>query len=260
MSARGPRLAYSTLGCPGDSLERVITRCRAFGITGLELRCGPGEIVDPAAGLERSRHIGSILREEGLTILALCTRVRVCAKGDVPGEALPLFEHTRAVGATGMRVFPGGDADVDSSDARGSRTLAAIATEATRRGCRVLLETHDSHPRGADVARIIDRIPAPDRDEVGVIWDVLHPWRAGEEPADTAAALGGLLDYVQIKDWSSSAGLCLPGEGEVPLREIRSALGPAADDVWFSLEWEKAWEPDLPELDLALERARSWLA
>lgn len=253
------KLAYSTLGCPGDTLEQVIARCHAFNISGLELRCGPGQIVDPAAGLERSRRIGAVLRSEGITVLALCTRLRICAEGDVPREALPLLDHTRAVGATGMRVFPGGSEDVDSSDARGSRALTAIAAEATRRGCRVLLETHDSHPRGADVSRMIDIVPADTRGGVGVIWDVLHPWRAGEAPAETATELAGLLGYVQIKDWSSSGGLCLPGQGEVPMREVQTALGPAADDLWFSLEWEKAWEPHLPDLEEALPRAVAWL-
>ena len=47
---------------------------------------------------------------------------------------------------------------------------------------------------------------------VGAIWDVAHPWLAGEEPAETWQALAPYLSHVQVKDVAERR----PGATPVP--------------------------------------------
>ena len=46
--------------------------------------------------------------------------------------------------------------------------------------------------------------------------------------------------------------LVLPGEGDIPLREIVRAMEKDGYTGYFSLEWEKHWHPELPPIEEAL--------
>jgi sugar phosphate isomerase/epimerase len=135
------------------------------------------------------------------------------------------------------------------------RRLARLAARAVPAGPRILLETHDSHPRGADVRAVLTGLDAvAPGHPCGAIWDAMHPWRAGESPADTAAALAPWLAYVQFKDGTRDGQVTALGDGAVPLGEIAALVG----ERWWSFEWERAWHPHLAPLDVALPAAAAW--
>ena len=46
----------------------------------------------------------------------------------------------------------------------------------------------------------------------------------------------------------------LLGRGKVPVPKILSMLSRAGYDGWLSVEWEKRWQPDIPDADVALPR------
>ena len=64
-------LAYSTLGCPGDSLDQVIATAHVAGATGLKLRAAAGQFVFPGMDDARSAAVAGRLAGAGLTVLAL---------------------------------------------------------------------------------------------------------------------------------------------------------------------------------------------
>ena len=47
-----------------------------------------------------------------------------------------------------------------------------------------------------------------------------------------------------------------PGEGAVPLGECGELL--RSWSGWVSLEWEKAWYPGIPPVDVPLRAAAAW--
>ncbi|MFB9681570.1 TIM barrel protein [Streptosporangium vulgare] len=157
------------------------------------------------------------------------------------------------LGAPAVRVFPGGD-DVET----GARRLRAVADLCVESGVRVLVETHDAMPTGAAVGRLLDAAGVPEA--AGALWDVLHPWRHGEEPAETLAALAGRLAYVQIKDAVSATDTTpVPmWAGGVPLDECGELL--RGFGGWVSLEWERVWYPHVAPVEEILPGAREWVA
>jgi sugar phosphate isomerase/epimerase len=238
------RLAASTLGLPGASLDEIVEVLVAGGCTGVELRAAPGEVVHVGLSSAERVRVRDRLSEAGLTVLSVCSYVKLCAPGDADIEG-----HVRLaadVGAAAVRLFPGG-----SDEQLGIRRLTEAEPMARQLGVRLLVETHDSHPRGADVARLLGATPG-----AGAIWDFVHPWRAGEPPSGTYAALADRLGYVQLKDMAGPTP-ALVGSGDLPLSEIRAVLRDY--DGWWSVEWEKAWYPDIPPLADALAAARAWL-
>jgi len=256
-TAPGIRLAFSTLGCPGLRIAGVADIAARHGFSSVELRAAPGEPVH--LGLEPAgRHdVVTALAARRVDVLALASYVRVAdpaADDDaVVADGLAHGRLAADLGASYLRVFPGGPADAetarDHGDAAAVRRLLRLRDGLAGSGVVVALETHDSHPAGADVGRILDRCPG-----VLAIWDALHPWRAGEPAHRTAAALGGRLAYVQVKDVASVDDLAPlpPGAGVLPLPSMADALRANGYHGAVSWEYERAWFPDATPLsDLA---------
>lgn len=263
----GP-LAFSTLGCPGLPIAEVADIAAAQGFSGVELRAARGEPVHVGLDAAQRRAAATTLRHAGVQALAIASYVTVAdPTADDEGIISDGIEHGRLaadIGAAFLRVFPGGpiprairrgsdpdadraarDADRAGQDAAAVRRLLAIGNALAGTGVTVALETHDSHPLGADAARILAWCPG-----AGAIWDTLHTWRAGEAPAETLAALGERLAYVQVKSVVSREDLTPvpPGEGAVPLADIAAAVHRAGFRGWVSWEYERAWFPEAPAL------------
>jgi sugar phosphate isomerase/epimerase len=260
------RFAASTLGLPDAGLDEIVDVLTAGGCAGVELRAGEKQAVHTGLSQAERAAVKDRLAQARLHPLAVSSYVKICAPGDdqpIVDDLLAHIELAADLGADGVRIFPGGDRDASAgqeNDERGRRRLGHAIDPAAKLGVRLLIETHDSHPRGQDVARLLS--PLDDTATLGVIWDFVHPWRNGEDPRTTYDAIAPWLAYVQLKDAVPPMERPTPaliGAGEVPLDEIRGALDAEGYDGWWSLEWEKAWHPDIPALPEALDSARGWL-
>lgn len=259
-------LGVSSLGMPGASLGEFVAVAAGHGCVGVELRVGADEPVHLDLSEREAGAVGDACRAAGLEVLALASYVQVCAPGEdgpVVESLLRHLELAQQVGAGGVRVFPGGvgGEQAGDDDARAVRRLAAVADEAAARGVRLLLETHDSHPRGVDVARVLGSSELHGS-SVGAIWDAAHPWIAGEDPAQTVAALEPWLVHTQVKDVVArerGATPALTGQGVLPLAEVLRALDARGIHGPLVLEWEKAWFDGIPDLGAALAATATWL-
>lgn len=252
------RLAFSTLGCPGQPVADTVALAQRTGWLGLELRSAPDEPINTAlTSAQRAAVRGELT---GVTPLCVASYVRVADRSvdDAACVTDLLAEATLAadLGAIAVRVFPGGAGDGEG-DAPAVRRLRSAVAELPD-GIEVWLETHDSHRRGADVARILDAVGGK---RARAIWDVMHPWAAGEPVDETARALEPWLAHVQIKD-RPAGGQEEPaflGTGAVPLTEVFDQLRALEYPGWLSLEWERKWYPTAAPLEEALTAGRTWL-
>jgi sugar phosphate isomerase/epimerase len=257
------KLAFSTLGVPGMPIADVVRLAADNGFHGVELRAHPEEPVHPDIGTSERVDVVERFKAAGVEILAVAGYARVAGPGDdepVLDELRTLLALARDLGAPYVRVFPGGgDQPADEADATAARRLAAAASHAYDLGVRLLLETHDSHRRGADAARVLDKVG---HRSVGAIWDVMHSWLGREEPAATYAALAPYLGYVQVKDIASPDDTTpLPlGAGVLPLAESIEQLSRAGWDGWLCWEYEKRWYPRAADLPRLLKPGRDHLS
>ncbi|KAF4409405.1 MULTISPECIES: sugar phosphate isomerase/epimerase [Streptomyces] len=256
------QLAFSTLGVPGMPIPDVVRLAADHGFHGVELRAHPEEPVHPGVDVAVRADTRARFRDAGVQILTAAGYTRVAAPGDdeeVVAELHALLTLAHDLGAPYARVFPGGGSQFpEEADAVAARRLAAAAPVAADLGVTLLLETHDSHSRGADAARVLGLVGHL---SVGAIWDVMHPWRDGEEPADSYAVLDPHLGYVQVKDIASAEDTTpLPlGAGALPLAECVELLSRAGWDGWLCWEYEKRWYPQVPELPELLKPAHDHL-
>ncbi|MFE6662831.1 sugar phosphate isomerase/epimerase family protein [Streptomyces sp. NPDC057697] len=253
------KLAFSTLGVPGLPVADVVRLAAENGYQGVELRAHPEEPVHPGLSAPERAAVVQEFKAGGVEILTVAGYVRVAAEGDdapVLAELAELVDLAHDLGAPNVRVFPGGGGqDPATADATAARRLAAAAPHAADQDVRILLETHDSHRAGVDVARIVGTVGHA---RIGALWDVMHTWLSGEEPPASHAVLAPHLGYVQVKDIASAENTePLPlGTGVLPLESCLATLDP---DSWVCWEYEKRWHPDAPELPGLLAAGREYL-
>ena len=258
-----PKLSFSTLSCPAWDLARIVGAAVENGYGAIDFRgyLDATEIVEsPAFRGEALRGVAERCRDAGLAVSCLSSGAKMSAPDDA-ARARNLDAMRRYADLCGplgcrlVRIFGGSVRDVADPVANAAETLVAAAEIARSAGIEFLVETHDDW---TDTARLRAAFDAAGRPEgIALLWDVHHPWAfRGERPEDSAR---NLFPYVRNTHWKDSRGmpdgtrrLCLPGEGEAPLREIRDALAAAGYDGWLTLEWEKRWHPGIEEPEVAI--------
>lgn len=263
------RIGFSTLGCPGWTLEYACAQAAALGYDGIELRLLDGQLVTAhPAEAERTR-VRDVLAGSGLDVSALASSVSLAG----PDADATLAElQAMVVLAThweipAVRVFGG---RVPSGEPRAGtvRRAADVVTaalpDAARHGVRIVLETHDDFSAARHAAAILAAVPDP---AFGAIWDLQHTWLAGEQPGEVWAAIGDRVVEIQVKDgrpdgndgnetghgWRQTQ----LGDGVVPVRDCLAVAVEAGFDGWLVVEWEKHWSPDLAEPEIAFPAHRT---
>ncbi len=262
------RRCFSSLGCAEFSLDEVLALARAHGIAAVELRALGGTLDLPAwfaAHYGTPAGLVARLETEPVRVVALDTSLRlVGSTGEEWEKTLGTFlPWAEALGGVRLRVFDGGGPGIAGEVARMAERLDWWQGRRRERGWRseVMVETHDRLFTAAAVQELLAAAPG-----TKILWDSHHTWkRGGEDPVATWQALAPHIGHIHVKDSVSrpSAQLpyryVLPGTGEFPAAALRSRLS-AEYAGELSLEWEKLWHPDLPELARALASAgqRDW--
>ncbi len=247
------RIAFSSLACPGWTVEEIVRAADRYGYQGIEWRLADGALLGP----KTDDAIWEVIKTCGVQPVCLDTSC-VFVQEDDRGRrkaieyALAMGQKAAAIGAPAIRVF-GGALPAGRSREDIIETTAKALSEAAANmpfGVSLLVETHDSWSRGSDIASITTG-------EVGVVWDVAHTYRAGESPRETLHHIG-TPGLVHVKD-ARGEQLVHLGDGEVPTSDAITALREIGYSGWLSFEWEKLWHPELEDPDIALPRASEYL-
>ncbi len=247
------RLAFSSLACPGWTVEEIVRAADRYDYEGIEWRLADGALLGPRT----EDVIWNTIKECGVQPVCLDTSCMFVQPNDESrekaiGYAVTMAMHAAAIGAPSIRVFGGPIPDGSTREDVAGPTAEALAaaSETMPAGVALLVETHDAWSRGSEMAAIIS-------DDVGVVWDVAHTHRSGETPRETLQHVG-LPGLVHVKDARGEA-LTHFGEGDVPTGDAVSELREIGYQSWLSFEWEKLWHPELDDPDVALPKARDYL-
>ncbi len=258
------KLAFSTLGCPHWELDRIARAARDFGYEAIELRAVGGELNLLARPEFQPRAVEATrqwLADQNLSVCCVdtsCTfdsRDASERKGQVE-VAIKHCELAAALGSTLIRVFP--DKIQEGASREETRDwIAAGLNEVARRaarGVRVGLETHGDFARGQAAAEIVRLADHPN---VALIWDVANALNAGDTIEEAARAVAPYLAHVHLRDARPAEGRehwlpVLAGRGVVSFAEAIDALRGLGYDRYLTFEWEKYWQPEIEEPEVAL--------
>jgi len=258
------KLAFSTLGCPNYELEDVLRAAREYGFEGVELRALGGGLdllarpeFAPAA-IEGTRRR---LEGRGLTVCCVDTSC-VFHDRDAGGRrrqvevALRHCELAAALGSPLIRVFPDKiqpGATREETRLFIAESLHAVAERAPA-GVRVGLETHGDFAAAHEAVEIVGLAEHPN---VAVIWDVANSLAAGSAVGEAARDVAPHLAHVHLRDARPVEGRehwlpVLAGRGRVPFGAAFEALRSVGYEGFVSFEWEKYWNPEIEEPEVAL--------
>lgn len=262
-------IAFSTVACPEWPLDRVVALAEELGFDGLELRtfgegstrfaCDPAmtdtaklralfadTAVDPscmATGLVFDQQVwppilGRLLDLEGPIRDA---RWAVRRAAEFGGQQVRVFGYQLGEGEkriNGVR--------------RVQDRLKLVVATARNTTVRLVVENGGSFATADELLELLDGL---DSRYVGASYNVAVAQRAGEDPIEGIAKLGGLLANVKLKDVDRDGKPCLIGEGEIPAEAVVRALESRGFDGWLTLEWDRAWfkgDASLPGVERAL--------
>ena len=257
------RLAFSTLGCPSWGITDIIANAVRNGYSGVEVR-GLKEHIDlrqspdfaPSARASLVRRFADV--NVNICCLSASASFANATMKDVSiDEARAFIEIAGDLNCPMVRVF-GGSPSATESDADATRNvveaLSELAPFAAEHNVTVVLETHDAFSTGERVAEVMGQV---DSRYVAALWDLHHPYRQGEQAAETYQHLAPWLRHTHVKD-SDANGYCLLGDGDVPIKEMVNLLlenEPARTscglpESYLCLEWEKRWHTALAEPEI----------
>jgi sugar phosphate isomerase/epimerase len=271
MTAANP-LAFATLACPEWTAETVIERAAAFGYDALEWRGGDAGHVQPSLPAPR---LAALRRQQDAAgVRALSVNAYTSFVSDSAAQRQTALDHLRGhcdvaavLGASYVRAFLNENEPVAEPARcfdRIAQCLADAADYAATLSLTIAIEPHDEFIHSATMAALLARVPHP---ALGAIWDIANTYSAGESLDDGYHHLRARLCYVQVKDGRGRGKawqLTRLGEGEAPVQPAMQRLLADGYQGAFSLEWERAWHPELDAAESALPAAikvlREWLS
>nr|WP_277816645.1 sugar phosphate isomerase/epimerase family protein [Microbacterium aquimaris] len=236
------------MGCPDLAVPEIIDLARRGAYDGVELRAVDGTIdlfALPDFAPSRAPATAARFAAAGLRIACLDSSVSIdgALESRDRDEALRNLELAALLDTPLVRVFAG----PPSTDTDGlADGLCALGEAAEGFGVRVAVETHGAMSRSRELMSILEGVP----ERVGVVWDVMHTFRAGETVGESLELVRTRLAHVHLRD-AASAGpahdYVRTGEGMMPIGTVVRALDEVGYAGYLSFEWEKFWHPELED-------------
>jgi len=258
------KTCFSTLGCPNWSFADIVSVTSDLGYDGIEIRGIAKELHVPAIAQFSPAHIDATRQKLSALSIEIPILTSACNlnNADEMEEAKAYVDTASALGTPYIRVL--GDkapAPTDGVDLKAVvKNLSMIAQYASGKGVMPLIETNGFFAKTKVLRALLDAI---DSGNVGVLYDVHHPYRFfGESPAYTLKKIGAYIKHVHIKDSVMDGKKVIykiVGEGNVPVKEAVAALTQFGYDGYYSLEWVKRWDLTLEEPGIAFAQYKEYM-
>ncbi len=262
------KISFSTLGCPDWSFEDIISTAVDLNYDGVEIRGVKNELDGtriPQFLPENAPRTKDLLEKKGLTIACLTSACYIHDKntaGDTIYQAKAYVDTAQDMGIKNIRVLAdyGPEKSGELDGAFVAAQLKKVAQYARPKGVDVLVETNGYFANSTMLAKLIDDTG---EDNVGVIWDIHHPYRYyGETPEYTIDTIGDFIRHVHIKDSIVENGklrYTMVSYGDLPVEDCVKRLLAIGYDGFFSLEWLKRWDLSLEEPGIAFAAYASYI-
>ncbi|WP_461205884.1 sugar phosphate isomerase/epimerase family protein [Clostridium sp. DL1XJH146] len=256
------KIAFSTLGCPTWSWNKIINEAEKNGYHGLEIRGIEDEIYLPKAFpflKENQEKTMEGLAQKNLIITDLGTASSFHNPEKYSSsvkEGKDYIDLANELKVPYIRIF--GDKIPDLS--KKEETIDAIANGinelckyASHKGVVCLLETHGDIVSIENIEPIINKIK---HKNFGIIWDVGHTFKIyGDDISKFLDKMWKYIKHVHIKDLkrvNNQLELCMIGDGVIPVPELIKELKKRGYKGYISLEWEKRWHNSLEEPEVVI--------
>jgi len=275
------KFAFSTVSCPEWDFEQIASRAKEYGYDGVEIRGFLNEPLLTSSNIFLSdpKKVRALFNYHGVEIACLASSVAMSGKAKLDkqraDEVKQFIDTAAAVGCSLVKVFdamvaPGGFFTPSGMMNRGRASTALalgdwllpLGDYAAERNVTIVVENALSFRDSKEMWLILDRLSHP---SIACCWDLFNAALIGEPPSVSVPTLNSKIQYTQVKDaklGALGALYCKLGEGDVAVQKFLIRLKGIGYDGWVTLEWEKAWLPNIagPEeiLPDSIKKLREW--
>ncbi len=264
------KISFSTLACPDFSWTDIYSMAKDLGFDGIEIRGIGDEISAVKAQPFNAEKISATVKKLGELRLEIpCLDTGCCLKeadshDAVIAEITEYIELAEKLSTPYIRLLADKDpepvSDVNDEYVCGVlKELAAIAE--AHNNVTLLVETNGVYSDTMRLKRMLDKVGST---KVAALWDIHHPYRyMGESPEETIRNIGEYIKHVHVKDSVMVDGkpqYKLMGSGDMPLRNVFSALQEINYSGYISLEWVKRWARDLQSAGIVFPHFAHYMA
>ena len=252
------KLCFSTLGCTEKSFEDILSLANGYGISAIEVRGVDGVLDNTAIKAfcpAESENTARLLKQNNIVPIVLgtsCSFHNPEKFDKAIDEGVACIKIAESLGFRYIRVF-GDRLTADKQECIHRITSGISHLCGISQNVGVLLEVHGDFNTVESLSPIIDNMRGIGN--FGLIWDIEHTHKPyGDDWQQFYEQMHPYIRHIHIKDYSDTQNtLTLIGEGNVPIRQIVARLLQDGYDGYISLEWEKKWHPELPEIEPALD-------
>ncbi|MBQ3139380.1 MAG: AMP-binding protein [Ruminococcus sp.] len=264
------KISFSTLACPNWSWQDIYGAAKDLGFNGIEIRGLGNEIFSvKAKPFTDSQLPATIDKLNSLGLEISCLSSGACLKykdkfAEAEAEIVAYAQLASKLGTSYIRILADLEpAPVDEVDddyiIECLKKLIPIAEEYN---VTLLVETNGVYCDTARLASVLDKVASR---KVAALWDMHHPYRYNNEaPETTVANLGQYIKYTHIKDSVINADgkveYRLMGSGDIPVKDMISALETINYDGYITLEWVKRWASDLSDGGIVIPQYAQYMA
>ncbi|MGH7215070.1 MAG: sugar phosphate isomerase/epimerase family protein [Tepidisphaeraceae bacterium] len=274
------KFAFSTVSCPKWDFETIVARAKEYGYDGVEVRGFLNESIMTASNpfLTDPAKLRRMFEGSGLEVACLASSIafQKNRRADTrSADDLKRFiDAAAALGCGIVKIF---DTHVQARSMRvpwrgQSRSSAGVSLGdwllpfgdyAARQDVVIVIENALSFRDSKEMWAILDRLQHP---SIACCWDVFNAAQIGEAPSFSVPTLNSKIAYTQVKDAKFGAlGTVFTklGEGDVQVEKFLRRLRGIGYRGWVSVEWEKAWLPNIAEpeeiLPDAIKKLKEWM-
>lgn len=226
-------IAAGTLTVPA-----LIDKLAPFGVDGIELRPEPWVNMQAELASVRKK-----LETQGKFAAYATFSTLFAPDADAQKQLLLDIDTASALGSPLLRIFPGAAPEA-LSDPAWSRAKEAVDYAAAC-GIVLALENFGKAPGGTlrEITHILNAIPHP---SLQANIDIGNYATNGQDVVAAIHAIGDRAVYTHLKDkrGSQSDATTYLGGGEMPMREIMTALEALPQRIIYCFEFVGAGEPD----------------
>lgn len=244
------KISFSTLSSPEWSWEDTVIAAKDFGFDGIEVRGMENELFVPKANPFLTPNLPNTIAHLAalkLEIPCLTSSCDLSGKEDrlyYLQEAEAYIDLANQLGTPYIRAL--GDNTVEPKNFVDTgfvaNNLLTLAQYAEPKQVTILIETNGYFSDSAELSKLIQKTNRPN---VGVLWDIHHPYRFMNEPiSQTYQRLKKYIRFVHVKDSALENGKLkykMPGFGDIPVKEALLLLKNDNYQGYISLEWVKRW-------------------
>ena len=252
------KLCFSTLGCSDRSLDEILSLAKSYQTHAIEIRGIGGTLNNREIEAFFPTNLQRTLQKfesAGIFPSVLGTSCSFHREEKFEAaimEGVGAIRIASALGIPFIRVF--GDKllpnEKEACVDRIVKGLHRLCQEDER--VTVLLEIHGDFNTEETLLPVLDSMSRVKN--FGLIWDIEHTHQSyGNRWLSFYKFARPYIKHVHIKDYSNARkSLTLIGDGDIPIAEIVAQLIKDGYNGYLSLEWEKKWHPELPDIETAL--------